>query len=113
MRALFLILTALFALALPAVMCAQKPFSFRDTPGKLPKDVVPFEYSIRIVPNIEKFAFTATETVKLNVRNPVRHLVLNALELEITEASVDASPLPKSAIHIDKANELLTLALPS
>src|SRR5262249_40867330 len=56
---------------------------------------------------------TGTETVKLNVRSPVRQLVLNALELEITEASVDDAVLPKSAIRIDKEKELLTLALPS
>jgi len=39
-------------------MSAEKPFSFDETPGKLPKEVVPVEYSIRIVPNIDRFAFT-------------------------------------------------------
>jgi len=92
-------------------MSAEKPFSFNETPGKLPKEVVPVEYSIRIVPNIDRFAFTGMETIKLSVRSPVRQLVLNALELEITEASVDDVALPKSAIKIDKEKELLTLAL--
>ena len=64
-------------------MSAEKPFSFNETPGKLPKQVVPVEYSIRIVPNIDRFAFTGMEAVKLSVRSPVRQLVLNALELEI------------------------------
>ena len=105
-------------------MIAEKPFSFKDTPGKLPKEVVPTDYSIRIVPNIDKSAsrtdssrgeltFTGTETVKLNVRSPVHQLVLNALELEITEASLDGKALPKSAIKTDREKELLTLALPS
>jgi len=105
-------------------MIAEKPFSFKDTPGKLPKEVVPTDYSIRIVPNIDKSAsrtdssrgeltFTGTETVKLNVRSPVNQLVLNALELEITEASLDGKALPKSAIKTDREKELLTLALPS
>ena len=105
-------------------MIAEKPFSFKDTPGKLPKEVVPTDYSIRIVPNIDKSAsrtdssrgeltFTGTETVKLNVCSPVHQLVLNALELEITEASLDGKALPKSAIKTDREKELLTLALPS
>ncbi len=105
-------------------MIAEKPFSFKDTPGKLPKEVVPTDYSIRIVPNIDKSAsrtdssrgeltFTGTETVKLNVRSPVNQLVLNALELENTEASLDGKALPKSAIKTDREKELLTLALPS
>lgn len=94
-------------------MTAEKPFSFKDTPGKLPKEVVPRDYSIRIVPNIEKLTFSGTETVKLSVRKPVRQLVLNALELEISEASLDGKPLSKSAINIDKERELLILALRS
>jgi Aminopeptidase N len=97
----------------PAIIAAETPFSFKDTPGKLPKEVVPAEYSIRVVPNIDKLTFTGTETVKLSVRSPVQKLVLNALELEITEASLDGKMLPTSAIKIDKENELLTLALPS
>ncbi len=94
-------------------MNAEKPFNFKDTPGKLPKEVVPTDYSIRIVPNIDALTFTGTETVKLDVRNPVRRLVLNALELEISEASLDGKALPKSAIKIDREKELLTIALPS
>src|SRR5437867_3443953 len=106
-------LAGLLSVTFPAIMSAEKPFSFNETPGKLPKEVVPVEYSIRIVPNIDRFAFTGMETIKLSVRSPVRQLVLNALELEITEASVDDVALPKSAIKIDKEKELLTLALPS
>ena len=94
-------------------MKAEKSFNFETTPGKLPKQVVPAEYSIRIIPDIEKLTFTGSETLKLNVRAPVRELVLNALELEITSASVDDKMLPQSAVKIDKRNERLTLTLPS
>src|SRR5882724_2195663 len=113
MRALFPFLAALFSVTFPVTMTAEKPFSFKDTPGKLPKEVVPTDYSIRIVPNIDAFTFTGAETVKLNVRSPVHQLVLNAVELEITEASLDGQVLPKSALKIDKEKELITLALTS
>ncbi|PYJ16951.1 MAG: aminopeptidase, partial [Verrucomicrobia bacterium] len=106
-------LSGLLSVTFPVVMSAEKPFSFNETLGKLPKEVIPVEYSIRIVPDIDRFVFTGMETVKLSVRSPVRQLVLNALELEITEASIDDMALPKSAIHINKEKELLTLALPS
>jgi aminopeptidase N len=92
---------------------AEKPFSFENTPGKLPKQVVPVDYSIRIVPNIDKLTFTGAETVKLDVRGPVRELTLNALEIEIANASIDDKPIPTSAIKIDNKNELLTIALSS
>src|SRR5438477_256057 len=113
MRAPYVCLAALFVITLAGVMTAENPFSFKDTPGKLPKEVVPTDYSIRIVPNIEKLTFSGTETVRLSVRKPVRQLVLNALELEISEASLDGKPLSKSAINIDKERELLIFALPS
>src|SRR5216110_3423241 len=113
MRAWVLCWAALFSIMVPSIVTAEKPFSFKETPGKLPKEVVPTDYSIRIVPKIDQFTFTGTETVKLNVRSPVHQLVLNTLELKITEASLDGKELPLSAIKTDNENELLTLTLPS
>src|SRR5438874_6697484 len=111
MRAWVLCWAALFSIMVPSNVTAEKPFSFKETTGKLPKEVVPTDYSIRIVPKIDQFTFTGTETVKLNVRSPVHQLVLNTLELKIESASVDGKDLPASAIKTDKENELLTLTL--
>src|SRR5437867_4266953 len=113
MRAPLLFIVTLFFIMLRSTIYAEKPFEFARTPGKLPKEVVPTEYSIRIVPDIDKLMFTGTETVKLSVHSPVHQLVLNALELAITRASVDGKALPQSAIKIDEKAELLTLELPS
>ena len=112
MRTLLLFLVAEFSI-MSSALASEKPFSFKDTPGKLPKDVVPTDYSVRIVPDIDKLTFAGTETVKLNVRHRVRQLVLNVLELKIEAASMDGKELPGSVIKTDTKNELLTLALPS
>jgi aminopeptidase N len=95
------------------VAAVEKPFNFNETPGKLPKEVVPTEYAIRIVPNLDNFTFAGSETVKVNVRSPVLQLLLNGLELKIEAASVDDKELPPSAIKTDNENQLLTLTLPS
>ena len=113
MRAPLLFFASLFFIMLRSTIHAEKPFEFARTPGKLPKEVVPTEYSIRIVPDIDKLMFTGTEAVKLSVHSSVHQLVLNALELAITRASVDGKALPQSAIKIDEKAELLTLELPS
>src|SRR2546426_5136420 len=113
MRTPLLFFISLFFIMLRPTIQAEKPFEFSATPGKLPKEVIPLEYCVRIVPDIDRFTFTGTETVKLSVRSPVRQLVLNTLDLKITDASLDSKALPDSAITIDKKNELLTLALPS
>ena len=95
------------------VGAVEKPFNFNETPGKLPKEVVPTEYAVRIVPNLDNFTFAGSEGLKLNVRSPVHQLVLNGLELKIEAASVDGKELPLSAIKTDNEQELLTLTLPS
>ena len=78
---------------------AEGNFNFATTPGKLPKQVRPETYAIRIAPDLEKLTFTGSETVKLDVQKPVRKLVLNALDLAITAASVDGKPLGPSVIE--------------
>src|SRR5437660_11277052 len=107
----------MFLLAEVAVMssppASEEPFSFKDTSGKLPKEVVPTDYSVRIIPDIDKLTFAWTETVKLDVRSRVRKLVLNAFELKIEAASIDGKELPASEIKIDEKNDLLALALQS
>jgi aminopeptidase N len=112
MRVPLFVVLVLFSIT-SLVRAVEKPFKFNETPGKLPKTVVPTQYSIRIVPNIASFTFAGTETVKVNVRAPVRQLLLNALELKVEAASVDDKELPASAIKIDKENELLMLTLAS
>jgi len=112
MRTLLLFLLAELAI-MSSAPASEKPFSFKDTSGKLPKEVVPTDYSVRIIPDIDKLTFAGTETVKLDVRSRVRQLVLNALELKIEAASIDGKELPASAIKIDEKNDLLALALPS
>src|SRR5207244_3150506 len=99
--------------ALPSMMNAEQPYVFTSTPGKLPKQVVPLEYSIRIVPDISKLTFGGSETIKIKTSAPVRELVLNSADLEVPKSSVDGNELPSSAIKLDPNTELLTIALPN
>jgi len=101
---------AIFAISL-RILNAEKPFEFSSTPGKLPKDVVPEEYSIRVTPDIEKRTFAGSETVKLKVTQPVRQVVLNAVEMKIDRAVIDGKPIAESGIKLDPKQETLTLTL--
>ncbi|MEO6873017.1 MAG: M1 family metallopeptidase [Chthoniobacterales bacterium] len=107
------LLTAVFSLLLLSPMRAENKFDFATTPGKLPKEVVPRQYAIRIQPDVEKLSFSGSETVQLDVQKPVMKLVLNALDLAITSASVDGKVLLKKAITLDAKEQLLTLTLPN
>src|SRR5437773_3731841 len=99
-------------LALLTTMDAENPYEFASTPGKLPKQVVPLEYSIRIVPDLAKLTFAGSEKIKVKATAPIRELVLNSAELEIAKASVDETQLSPHAIRLDPNDELLTIALP-
>src|SRR5205807_9705612 len=99
--------------ALASLMNAEEPYVFTSTPGKLPKQVVPLEYSIRIVPDIGKLTFAGSETVKIKASAPVRELVLNSAELEIARVSIDGTPVAPGAVKLDSSNELLKIVLPN
>ncbi|MDQ3117821.1 MAG: M1 family metallopeptidase [Verrucomicrobiota bacterium] len=107
-----LLVSVLFLFALASVR-AESKFDFASTPGKLPKEVRPTEYAIRIVPDLEKLTFTGSETIRVTIEKPVTKLVLNALELEIASAAVDGQTLPKKSIVLDAEAQTLTLALPN
>jgi aminopeptidase N len=107
------VLVALVFLESLTTMFAESPYEFSSTPGKLPKQVVPLEYAIRIVPNIDKLIFSGSETVKIKASAAVRELVLNSADLQVTKASIDGNQLALTAIKLDPDNELLRIALPN
>src|SRR5438094_3816779 len=89
---------------------AEKPFDFASTPGKLPKQVRPTEYAIWVKPDLKKLTFAGRETVKLNVEESTREIILNALDLTITDAEIDGKAVPKT--KFDAKSELLTIMTP-
>ncbi len=113
MRARSFLFILVLSASFLATMNAEKPFDFAATPGKLPKQVVPQEYAIQITPDLKQFTFTGSETIQLDVRQPVRQIVLNALEIEVTSATLDEQPIAKSSLQLDPKNETLTITLPA
>lgn len=109
----FLVLTIFSLLALSFRVNAEEKFDFATTPGKLPKDILPLEYAIRIAPDLEKLTFSGSETVKMKVVKPATKIVLNALAMEIASASVDGRSLPRKAIELNEKEETLSLTLPN
>jgi aminopeptidase N len=106
----------LLAVAGAVAVRAEKPFSFADTPGQLPKVVIPRHYTLRIQPDLEARTTTGTARIDLEVTQPVRELVLNANELEITSAAL--APTAPNALprqlppQLDEKKQTLTLPLP-
>src|SRR2546429_9837417 len=102
MRFVFL----LYLFAAVTSLHAEKPFDFASTPGKLPKQVRPTDYAIWFKPDLKKLTFAGRETVKLNVEKPSREIVLNALDLKITDAEIVGKTVPTREIKFYSQNEL-------
>ena len=97
---------------LPVALRAEKPFSFADTPGQLPKGVVPRHYTLRIQPDLEERTTFGTARIELDVHEPVTALVLNALQLAIDSAELVDDPVaPRKLTPVLNA-ERQTLTLP-
>src|SRR5262252_6988075 len=93
----------------PAV--AEAAFSFGATPGKLPKTVAPVHYALDLTPDLDKLTFSGSEVVDIDVMEPTRRLVLNAVDLTIDAAAIEGEAAP--AITSDAAAQTVTLAFPN
>ncbi len=81
---------------------------------RLPGNVVPHRYDIRIEPDLRAGRFAGEETVEISVREPVREITLNVLELDVGEVSIrDASGRTlRGAVTVDGKTERLQLRFP-
>ena len=102
-----------FIAAVITIFCAQaeEPFAFERTPGKLPKSIVPVKYDITIAPDIETSSFHGYEVIAIDVRKPVREIVLNSLNLDIDKAVLHGGKSAALAPRLDPAMQTLTFPL--
>lgn len=97
----------LLALSLPAA--AGAPFSFDRAPGRLPKTVVPLDYSIAVTPDMDAATISGAEIVKLGVRAPTGAIVFNSLNETLSDVRLDGAPV--AAVVSDDERQLTTVTL--
>lgn len=102
----------LFAIAvLLATAHSEEPFAFARTPGKLPKNIVPLRYAIRIEPSIEKAQLRGSETIEIEVREATSEIVLNSLNLDIDKATLSGAEPVVLEPKLDAEKQTLTFSL--
>ncbi len=82
---------------------------------RLPRDVVPTRYDLRLEPDLAASTFAGEETITVTVREPTDELVLNAAELEITAAAIEnqAAVSHRGTIELVEALERCRLRFPN
>jgi aminopeptidase N len=95
--------------ALPTA--AEEPFSFDSAPGRLPKEVVPLDYTVDIVPNIAALTFTGVETVVVQFRSSTASITFNSLNETLRDVRLDGRPV--QSVESDDAQQLSKVTLAS
>ncbi|HEY5752017.1 MAG TPA: M1 family metallopeptidase [Chthoniobacterales bacterium] len=88
---------------------AEKPFSFESTPGQLPKTIVPVRYEITLTPDVAKSTTSGSLIAKIKVLKPVREIILNALEMEVSGAKLIQPKEVALKTRLDPKKQTLTL----
>ena len=94
-------------LSISGVACAEPVFSFDTTPGKLPKTVIPFNYTIELKPDSESLALPGVATVDIEVREPTARVTLNAVNTTFSAVTADDGA-QRADIALDAAAETAT-----
>jgi len=68
------------------------PYSFATTPGRLPKNVIPTDYVIAVVPDAGKFQISGTETVSLDFTEATDKIQFNSLNQKLAKVLFDGKP---------------------
>ena len=99
--------------AAPAATPEQAPFSFDAAPGHLPKNVVPVDYTVAIVPNIAAHTLRGTESVKLEFREATASIMFNSLNMRFANVRLDGKPVKHIETDTEKQITSVTLAQPA
>jgi aminopeptidase N len=110
-RLVRLALAAALFVSLGAGVSAKPPFVFDATPGKLPKDVVPLDYSVAIAPDAASKTLRGTETIVLDVRKPVTSIAFNSVNERLSDVKLDGAAVTN--VQSDDAKQMTTLTLAS
>jgi aminopeptidase N len=100
-------------LALAAPAAAAAPFSFDAAPGRLPKDVVPLDYTVSIVPDVDALTIAGTESVTLKFRNAAGTIIFNSLNETLRDVRLDGRPVQSVASNDEQQLTTVSLATPA
>lgn len=101
------------ALAWVGAAAAEEPFSFDQAFGRLPKNVVPIDYSIAIVPDLKSMTIAGRESVLLEFRAATAIIQFNSLNEKLRAVTLDGKPVKAVVSDDDKQLTTVTLAAPA
>lgn len=83
---------------------------------RLPRDVMPTHYALRFTPDLASGTFTGTARIDVNIASPTPRILLNALDLKLTDVRLiqrDATSTARAEVNAERQQVELVLAEPA
>jgi puromycin-sensitive aminopeptidase len=85
-----------------------------DEAYRLPRTIDPEHYRLCFTPDLDEATFEGTASIDVIVNEPVREIVVNAVELAISDVTIEADGQTLAlGVEFDPANDRVTLSAPS
>ena len=85
----------------------------RASAQRLPAGVTPSHYTLRFDVDLANARFDGTETIRIDVAQPTRTVVLNAAEITFREVTIDSGSTKQTAtVALDEERQTATLTVP-
>lgn len=84
-------------------------------PYRLPRHVIPTRYALRLAPDLSTFSFAGEEAVTVAVKEPTTEIVLNAAEIEVSDATIENNEgaSHRAAVELQESDERCLLRFPA
>ena len=98
-----------------AALCAGVfTFAVPALADRLPPGVVPSHYDLAFAVDLARARFDGTETIRVQVEQPTRTVVLHAIEITFREVTITAgSATQKASVSLNDAQQTATLTVPN
>jgi puromycin-sensitive aminopeptidase len=81
---------------------------------RLPRTVIPLRYEIKLTPDLKTFKYDGEEVIHVEVKQPVKEILLNAIDLEIRSCELTANSGTKYSgeFSLEEETERLKIKFP-
>lgn len=111
LHAVFSVCIILITMAPATSAQAAAAFGFDSAPGRLPKNVVPVAYTVKIAPDTDALTIAGTESVTLRFRETAAVVKFNSLNETLHDVRLDGVPV--RSVVSDDAQQLTTVEFAS
>jgi aminopeptidase N len=106
-------LAGVLSLTLALPVLGGAPFSFDKAPGRLPKNVVPIDYTLDVDPDVSSMRLVGHEQISLRVRSATRTIQFNSLNETLSDVRFDGQPVQSVTSDDGKQLTTVTLSVPA